>query len=467
MSVPVLMLATPFLAALLVYVLQRWRWAQAIIAAVVCALLALLALQIPLDQVAVFAGRDITFQGTWSVLGRAFTFAPENRPALAFIYIASMFFFAGAGAAKVPSAFLPAGLLSVSLLTATLFVQPFLFAALFLEMLAAVSVLMLSDDDHPFTRGSLRLLVFVTLGVPFILLAGWQIEGATSSPDDLTFLTRATVLLDIGLLILLAILPFHSWIPTVAEESSPYAAAFVFTVVQMAVMFFMLNFFNQYAWLRSPTQFAALRFAGVAMVIGGGAFAFAQRRFGRLMGYAVMVDIGAAMLAVGLGTADGLRAALAIIAMRGIGLSVWGMGLGWLRASAKDSTDFDDLVGKAWQFPFASIAVVIGGLSLAGLPLTAGFVGRWALYRQLAVSDYGFAIALLAASGSVMLAYARGAASLFKRTSTDKAFSIQDDQVAVVFLAIGVAVILFVGLFPQMVLPAVTQAAGAFKALVK
>ena len=467
MSVPVLMLATPIVAALIVYVLQRWRWAQAIIAAVVCAVLALLALQIPLDQVAVFAGRDITFQGTWSVLGRAFTFAPENRPALTFIYVASMFFFAGAGAAKTPRAFLPAGLVSMSLLTATLFVQPFLFAALFLEMLAAASVLMLSDDEHPFTRGSLRLLVFVTLGVPFILLAGWQIEGATTSPDDLTFLARATVLLDIGLLILLAILPFHSWIPTVAEESSPYAAAFVFTVVQMAVMFFMLNFFNQYAWLRSPTQFAALRFVGVAMVIGGGAFAFAQRRFGRLMGYAVMVDIGAAMLAVGLGTADGLRAALAIIAMRGIGLSVWGMGLGWLRASAKDSTDFDDLFGKAWQFPFASIAVVIGGLSLAGLPLTAGFVGRWALYRQLAVSDYGFAIALLVASGSVMLAYARGAASLFKRASTDEAFTIQDDQVAVVFLAIGVAVILFVGLFPQTILPAVTQAAGAFKALVK
>ena len=39
MSVPVLMLAAPFVAALIVYVLQRWRWAQAIIAAAVCAAL--------------------------------------------------------------------------------------------------------------------------------------------------------------------------------------------------------------------------------------------------------------------------------------------------------------------------------------------------------------------------------------------------------------------------------------------
>ena len=105
MSVPVLMLATPIVAALIVYVLQRWRWAQAIIAAVVCAVLALLALQIPLDQVAVFAGRDITFQGTWSVLGRAFTFAPENRPALTFIYVASMFFSRGRARRKLRERF--------------------------------------------------------------------------------------------------------------------------------------------------------------------------------------------------------------------------------------------------------------------------------------------------------------------------------------------------------------------------
>ena len=466
MTVPLLLLAAPTVMAGVVYLLRRWVWVQAILAALTAAVLGLLALQIPLDQVAVFAGRDVEFRAAWVVLGRSFTFAPDDRPALAFIYLASMFFFAGAGAGRIPRAFLPVGLLILSLLAATLFVQPFLFAALFLEMIAACAVLILADDDHPVTRGALRLLVFVTLAVPFILLAGYQLEGAATSPDDPTLLGRATVLLNIGLMILLAIVPFHSWIPAVAEESSPYASAFVFTVVQAAVMFFMLKFLNQYDWLRTnPAEFAALRIGGAALVIVGGAFAFAQRQFGRLMGYAVMVDLGAALLAVGLGTADGLRAAMAIVALRSIGLAVWGLGLGWLKG--RGGADFDDLAGKAWNMPFAAAAVVLGGLSLAGFPLTAGFAGRWALYRLLAAEDIGLAFVLLLASGSVMLAYARGIAALVRQpAAADNEWPLED-QVAIAYLALGVLLIVALGLFPQLLLPSVTKAVEAFGALVR
>ncbi len=473
MIVPQFMMATPLAVAVIVYFLRRWPWVQAIVAAATAAVLALLALQIPLDHVAVFAGRDVAFTGVWTVLGRSFTFASDDRPALAFIYLASMFFFAGAGAAKTSRTFAPVGLLMLSLLAATIFVQPFLFAALFLEMIAAAAALMLADDDHPDTRGAMRLLVFVTLAVPFILMAGWQLEGVATSPDDPTLLIRATGLLNIGFMILLAIVPFHAWIPTVADDSSPFAAAFVFTVVQTAVMFFMLKFFSQYEWLRTnPNEFALLRVAGTVMVVAGGAFAFAQRRMGRLMGYAVMIDTGASLLAVGLGTPDALRAALLIVALRGAGLAVWGLGLNWLSAHT-GATDLDDLAGKAWQMPFATAAVSVGVLSLAGFPLTAGFAGRWALYRLLAPGNIGLALALLLASASVGLASARTMVALF-RGGGQRAegaegllanFSIQEGQVAVVMLAIGVLGLLLVGLFPQWILPAVSKAAEAFKVL--
>jgi formate hydrogenlyase subunit 3/multisubunit Na+/H+ antiporter MnhD subunit len=218
----------------------------------------------------------------------------------------------------------------------------------------------------------------------------------------------------------------------------------------------------------NPAEFAALRIGGAALVIVGGAFAFAQRQFGRLMGYAVMVDLGAALLAVGLGTADGLRAAMAIVALRTIGLAVWGLGLGWLKG--RGGADFDDLAGKAWQMPFATAAVVIGGLSLAGFPLTAGFAGRWALYRQLAADNIGLAFVLLLASGSVVLAYARGIAALVRpavrRAEADYEWP-QEDQVAIAYLALGVLLIVALGLFPQLLLPSVTKAVEAFGALVR
>ncbi len=469
MTIPLVFLSLPVVVAIAAYLLRRWIWAQGILAALTAAILGLLALQIPLNQVAVFIGRDVTFDASWEVLGRSFTFSETDRPVLAFIYLASMFFFFGAGAGKIPRLFVPVGLLTLSLLAATIFVQPFLFAALFLEMIAALSVLMLTDEQHPATRGALRLLVFVTLAVPFILLAGWQLEGLESSPDDTGLLGRATLLLNIGLLILLAIVPFHSWIPNVADDSAPLASAFVFTVVQTAVLFFMLKFFTQFSWLRgNPAEFAALRLGGAALVLAGGAFAFAQRRFGRLMGYAVLIDLGSALLATGYAGAGGLRTALAIVALRGVGLAVWGLGLGWIRSGARqpNSDDFDEVTGLAWRMPFATAALIVGGLSLAAAPLTAGFAGRWALWRLLAADDLGLAFLLLLAGVSVVLAYTRGIAALFRRSRrTDdeaEAAGPREGQSAIVLLSIGVLVIFALGVFPQLLLPAVARAAETF-----
>jgi NADH-quinone oxidoreductase subunit N len=115
--------------------------------------------------------------------------------------------------------------------------------------------------------------------------------------------------------------------------------------------------------------------------------------------------------------------------------------------------------------PFAAAAVIFGGLSLAAVPITAGFPGRWALYRLLAVDDLGLAFILLIASVSVTLAYARGIAALFRRESAAEEAATEkprEGQVAMVYLAIGVGTIILLGVFPQLLLPAVARAAEVF-----
>jgi NADH:ubiquinone oxidoreductase subunit 2 (subunit N) len=470
MIVPLIFLAVPLGMAAIAYVFRPFVWVQAILAALTAAALTLLAVQIPLNTVAVFLGRDVSFNSSWIVLGRSFTFSETERPALIFIYLTSLVFFLVSGAAKPSHSFVPVGLVMLSFMAGTIFVQPFLFAALFIEMIAAFAVLMLSDTEHRNTRGALRLLVFVTMAIPFILLAGWQLEGLAASPEDTSLLVRASLMLNIGLIILLAIVPFHSWIPTIADDSSPIASAFVFTVVQAAVLFFMLKFFAQYDWMRNNAgEFVILRFGGLALVLAGGIMAFAQRRFGRLMGYSVMVDLGATLLAISVSGSAGLSVALSIVAIRGLSLAVWGVGLGWIRAHSRkpNSDDFDDIEGLAWEMPFATAALILGGLSLAAVPLTAGFTSRWALFRLLAADDFRVAALLLAASVSIVLAYARGIAALFKRPPLEEGIVTEpvgprEGQAATVFLSLGVVAILILGVFPQWLLPAVAQAAGAF-----
>jgi NADH:ubiquinone oxidoreductase subunit 2 (subunit N) len=335
----------------------------------------------------------------------------------------------------------------------------------------------------------------VTFSLPFILLTGWVLEQYAVSPEDLSLLAQATALLAAGFAFLLAVVPFHSWIPSVAQDASPPAAAFVFTVIQAAVVFFMLEFLGQFDWLgANPQIYALMRLAGVVMVGLGGVFAFSQRSFGRLMGYAVLADYGAVLLAIGHGSADGLRTGIVLIALRGIALAVWGVGMGALRAARPGAgdDDFEHMRGLGRERPLAAAAVVIGGLSLVGFPFTAGFPGRWALWRLLSADYSQASLIILLTTVSVGLAYARGLALLIARPGPEaktSALAVPEmpalesepeereaaltapgevapgalsARLVIALIGVGLTVILALGIYPQWLLPAMARAAEAF-----
>lgn len=467
MNVPLLIMLLPAVVAVPLFLLGRLRWLQSLLAGATTVLLAVLSLQIPLEQLAIFAGRELLFRGTWSVLGRAFTFAPDDRPALAFVFVAATVFFLLAGAAHVSRRFVPVGLALLSLLAAMLFVEPFLFASLFIVLSAALATLILADERYSGGRGAMRLLVFTVIGVPFILLAGWLLEAFANSPDDLQLVGQARLLVGIGFVILLSVVPFHSWVPIVAEESPSFEAAYVLAILPAGTFFFLLNFLNQFSWMREPEFYAILRLSGLALTLVGGVFAFGQRSLGRLLGYTVLIDMGAALLALSLGQADSVRVALVMLALRAGALVVWGLGQAQIR-NVTNSDRFDDLAGLGRQMPFATAAVLFGGASLLGLPVTAGFVGRWALYQLLADVDLQSAMLLLLASLSGLLAYARAIAVLLTPNpdlpeAGDALFS--EGYFAIAYALVGVALILVMGAFPQLLLPAISAAADAFAAL--
>jgi formate hydrogenlyase subunit 3/multisubunit Na+/H+ antiporter MnhD subunit len=492
----------PLLAAALVYVVREWRLAAVPLAMISVLGLAVFLVVLPYQPTGRFMGFGLDPAGPIVVLGRSLTLEADDRLALLFLYLASFFMIGSGLGVRVPKLFAPAALATLGMLAAALFVQPFVFATAFLEAAAILAVLMLTDAQaaRPTPRGALRFLVFVTFSLPFILLTGWLLELFAGSPEDLSLLSRATLLLTAGFAVLLAVVPFHSWIPSVAQEGSPPAAAFVFAVVQAAIVFFMLENLNQFDWLRSnPDVYALMRLAGVAMVGLGGAFAFAQRTFGRLMGYAVVADFGATLLAIGHGSTEGLRVGLVLIGLRVIALAVWGLGLAGLRAARPGADDdFERMRGLAREQPVAAATVVLGGLSLVGFPLTAGFAGRWALWRLLASDYQSAAFILLLATVAVSLGYARGLALLVRHplpadegivvlpeaaVDAEPAGEEQAEEpdaepmeaeaegfettrfgilLSIGLSGVGLTAILALGVFPQWLLPALAKAAEAF-----
>jgi formate hydrogenlyase subunit 3/multisubunit Na+/H+ antiporter MnhD subunit len=466
-----LLLVLPLAMAGIVYILLLWLSTLAAWLAVGTSLaLGFAAITLPLDQpVQAWGGRQIAMGEAVTFLGRELVFEQSDRMAMAFLFFTSagLFFLTWRFAPR--SLFFPMGLGLLSLLSATLLVRPLIYAALFLEMAAALSVFALQAEGRAPTRGGLRYLTFTTLALPGVLVTHWLLERYAVTPDETELLSSASILLAISFALLLGAVPFHTWVTAVAGDSLPLAGTFVLTVGNGAVWFLMLDFLETYPWLGSHPLFTPLLSGvGVAMIVLGVLLAPAQRRLGSLIGYAALVDSGAALVALGLNSRLGVSLVLLSLSVRPFGLALLAAGLSGLRTRAGGGDVMtDDLRGLGWQAPWSTVAVVFGALSIAGLPISAGFVWRWALCRALAPSSLGTALFLLVAGVSVMIGVWRRFSALLMRPRSPEDRSVislspTEGWLTAAVVIVAVAASVGVGLFPQVVAPLADSLAGTY-----
>ena len=162
---------------------------------------------------------------------------------------------------------------------------------------------LLSGPDERPGQGVIRFLIYQTLGMPFILLAGWLLAGVEASPGDLSFTIQSTVMLGLGFAFLLAIFPLYNWIPQVMEESPPYVSGFLIWLLPTTAIVFAMSFLDRYAWLRTSVQIVGgLRLTGLVMLVSGAWWSAFERHFGRLMAYTAIAETGFLLLALSLGS---------------------------------------------------------------------------------------------------------------------------------------------------------------------
>lgn len=388
MSAPMIWVVTPAVMAVALLMVRRTRTA-ARLGATGATVLALLAWRAPIDQ-------PIPLVGDWGVriaprmhvLGRQLVLTDAARPWLTWLFLGMAVWLLGAAVARMEPTFVGLALGFVTILVAAVAIRPFVYAALLVETAALIAVpLLVPPETYP-GRGVLRFLTFQTVGMLFILLVGWMLVGTETGLPGSALVLRGEVLLGVGFALLLGVFPFHSWMPMLAEEIHPYAAAFVLLTVTSVVAILGVGFLERYTWLRqSPQVFWGLQALGGGMVAIGGILAAFQRHAGRVLGYAVMMEVGWSLFALGGGGPQGVALFFALWAGRAVLFALWATALSGL-GRRRDGLTYRSLRGLGTEFPLLTWGAVLAPLGLAGMPWLGSFPTRLALWQAAATSGW-------------------------------------------------------------------------------
>lgn len=447
MNAPFIWIILPILVAGFLLLLQDERLI-AFIASIFTIFLVVLAWLVPIDAVYSVGKLALKITPEIEILGRSLSLTGSDQPLLILVYGGAFLWFALSAPLHLARRLVPLGLGITALLVASLAVEPFLYAALLIELAVLLAIPILSVPGRLPGRGVLRFLIFQTLAMPFILFSGWLLAGIEASPGDLGMVIQAAILLGLGFTFLLSIFPFSTWLPMLAEETPAYLMGFIFWTFPVAGLLFLTNFIERYTWLRTdPNLPSILAFSGVLMITAGGILSAFENHTGRIMAYGVMLETGFSLLALSLNSYAGLILFFALFVPRLFSLLLWSFSLATVETDGSKLT-FSDLAGKLCTSPFRSLAIILAGFTLVGLPMLAGFPIRHALFTATASVSPGITIWIFLGCIGMSLALVR-MIFFMRKAPQGTDWQVSEDTIQRIILMVGCSLLILLGVFPH------------------
>jgi formate hydrogenlyase subunit 3/multisubunit Na+/H+ antiporter MnhD subunit len=447
MSTPVIYIVFPFVLSLLLYFLQKRTRLIIAIGITASILLMLFAFLQNFGAVWKIGPISIEIKTSLAIFGRSFILGNQDKFFLTFVYFFAALWFGGTHIAQISSRFIPFGFAIIAVLTAALAVEPFLYSAILVEIAILVSIPLLLTPGNPPGRGVLRFIVYQSLAMPLILFGGWLLGGIQASPSDTARLLQAVLFLGIGFALWLAIFPFQSWIPQLTMDIHPFVSGFILGMFPIVTMLIMLDFISGLVWLRESQYLQpVLTLVGTIMVVSTGVWAAIEKDGRRLLGYAVLLESGLAILAVSLQSQISVMTLFVSFFPRMAALALMALSLS-IFINNGTIPDMDHLSGMIRKFPFASSGFIVSLLSVVGFPLLGAFPVRLALLEQLAVLNPIIAVWVLLGLVTFLYSVLR----LLMQISKPESIGWQRGETIgqIIFLVIGIFVLISIGVFPN------------------
>jgi NADH-quinone oxidoreductase subunit N len=206
-----------------------------------------------------------------------------------------------------------------------------------------------------------------------------QIAARLSNVSELHLanLLAGTALLITGIGFKLGLVPFHLWTPDVYEGAPAPVTAFVATVSKGSVFALLLRFFYGSGWHLTSQLYLVFSIMAIASMLAGNLLALLQDNVKRILAYSSIAHLGYLLVAFLAGGELRVQAVtLYLVAYFITTLGAFGV-VALLSTDERDADQLADYRGLFWKRPILAVMFTLMLLSLAGIPLTAGFVGKF------------------------------------------------------------------------------------------
>jgi NADH-quinone oxidoreductase subunit N len=303
-----------------------------------------------------------------------------------------------------------------------------------------------------------------TMTLPGLVVASQRLVGREASTYAV-----GLVLIFAGVGFKLALAPFHLWTPDVYQGGPAPATAFLATASKAAVFAVLVQFLGPLDINDRGTLFVVLNVVGYASMLVGNLLALFQQNLKRLLAYSSVAQLGYLTVALIAGGEAGRSAVAFYLTVYSLALiAAFGV-VAVLSRGNEEAELLDDYRGLGRRRPVLAGALTVSMLSLAGIPLTSGFIGKFFIVRAGAeASLWGLLIVLALTSAMSLYYYLRVIVIMFRagpeapvEAGQSRRWSLAPDPSAGVAIVILVFITVWLGVYPAPLLRLIQAAVAA------